>query len=62
MEQSIFLTVLNRIEEQREGIRHYLAGGGVDSHLDYIRLVGKYEALGNIAEEIKEVEQRYVDP
>jgi len=54
--------VLNRVEEQREGIRHYLAGGGVDSHLEYIKLVGKYEALGNIVEEIREVEQRYIDP
>jgi len=62
VEQSIFLTVLNRVEEQREGIRHYLAGGGVDSHLEYFKLVGKYEALGNIVEEIREVEQRYIDP
>jgi hypothetical protein len=62
VEQIIFLTVLNRIEEQRQGIRHYLAGGGVETQLEYWKLVGKYEALGNTVEEIKEVEQRYIDP
>lgn len=62
MEQSIFLTVLNRIEEQRQGIRHHLAGGGAETQLEYWKLVGKYEALGNTVEEIKEVEQRYIDP
>jgi len=61
VEQSIFLTVLNRVEEQRSAIRHHLAGGGATNDREYWKIVGEYEALGNIATEIKEVEQRYID-
>ena len=62
MEQSIFLTVLNRVEEQRSAIRHHLAGGGATNDREYWKFVGEYEALGNTVAEIKEVEQRYIDP
>ena len=61
MEQSIFLTVLNRVVEQRSAIRHHLAGGGATNDKEYWKFVGEYEALGNIVTEIKEVEQRYID-
>jgi hypothetical protein len=54
--------VLNRVEEQRSAIRHHLAGGGATNDREYWKFVGEYEALGNIVTEIKEVEQRYIDP
>jgi hypothetical protein len=61
MADSIFHTVLTRLEENRTSIAEHLAGGGAKDQETYWRLVGKYEALSIIRNDVKEIEKRYVD-
>lgn len=61
MADSIFHTILTRLDESRTSIAEHLAEGGAKDQETYWRLVGKYEALGIIRNDIKEVEKRYVD-
>jgi hypothetical protein len=61
MADNIFHHVLTRLEESRTAIAEHLAEGGAKDQETYWRLVGKYEALGVIRNDVKEVEKRYVD-
>tara|TARA_B100000780_G_C21076857_1_gene433516 strand:+ start:601 stop:789 length:189 start_codon:yes stop_codon:yes gene_type:complete len=61
MANSIFHVVFTRLEESRIGIQEHLAEGGAKDQETYWRLVGKYDALGAIRNDLKEVEKRYVD-
>ena len=56
---------MNELEVIRQKIRGYLndiadhmAGGGCESHEDYVRLVGKVEALALIERDILDSQQR----
>jgi hypothetical protein len=40
-------------------IADHMAGGGCQNHEEYVRLVGKVEALALIEREILDLEQRY---
>ena len=61
MTSNIFHAVLTRLDESRESIASHLAEGGAKDQETYCRLVGKYEALGIIRNDVKDVEQRYVE-
>lgn len=61
MADSIFHNVITRLEENRVAISEYLAEGNAKDQETYWKLVGKYEALGAIRNEIKDLEKRYVD-
>lgn len=61
MSDTVFHSVVKRLEESRTAIAEHLAEGGAKDQETYWRLVGKYEALGIIRNDIKEVEKRYVD-
>lgn len=61
MADSIFHVVLKRLDESRTSIAEHLAEGGARDQETYWRLVGKYEALGIIRNDVKDIEQRYVD-
>ncbi len=61
MADSIFHAVLKRLDESRTSIAEHLAEGGAKDQETYWRLVGKYEALGIIRNDVKDIEQRYVD-
>ena len=61
MADDIFHTVLTRISESRTAIAEHLAEGGAKDQAAYWKLVGKYEALGIIRADIKEIEKRYID-
>jgi len=61
MADSIFHTVLTRIDESRISIQEHLAEGGAKDQETYWKLVGKYEALSIVRAEVKEIEKRYVD-
>jgi hypothetical protein len=56
-----FYRVTRRISEAREGIAEYLAQGGAKSHEEYMKLVGKCEALAEIEAEIKDVEKELLE-
>ena len=56
---------MNELEVIRQKIRGYLndiadpmAGGGCENHEDYVRLVGKVEALALIERDILDSQQR----
>ena len=59
-EPTVFHAVFKRITESKAGIEQFLAGGGAKDHESYVRLVGKYEALGQVEAEIKDIEQMYI--
>jgi hypothetical protein len=59
-EPTVFHAVFKRIAESKTGIEQFLAGGGANNHEAYVRLVGKYEALGQVEAELKDIEQRYI--
>lgn len=61
MADTIFHVVLTRLDESRTAIAEFLASGGAKDQETYWRLVGKYEALGELRNDVKDVEQRYVD-
>lgn len=50
-----------RIAESKENVEQFLSGGGADTMEKYNRIVGRYEALTMVEEEIKELEKRYVE-
>lgn len=59
-DDTVFYRVYRRITEAREGIAQYLAQGGAKNHEEYMKLVGKCEALAEIEHEIKDVEQEFL--
>ncbi len=61
MSDNIFHTMLKRLDESRTAIAEHLAEGCAKDQETYWRLVGKYEALGIIRNDVKDIEQRYVD-
>jgi hypothetical protein len=61
MANSIFHTVLTRIDESRTAIQEHLAEGGAKDQEAYWKLVGKYEALSIVRADVKDIEKRYVD-
>jgi hypothetical protein len=60
-EPTVFYRVTRRITEAREGISAYLAQGGAKNYEEYMKLVGKCEALAEIEAEIKDVEQEFLE-
>ena len=61
MADSVFHHVLTRLEESRTSIAEHLATGGAKDQETYWKLVGKYEALTIIRNDVKDIEQRYIE-
>ena len=61
MSDNIFHHVLTRIEESRTAIAEHLAEGGAKDQETYWRLVGKYEALTVVRNDVKDIELRYIE-
>ena len=59
-ESNPFFLIFRRMSEQKSSIELHLARGYAKTHEDYWKLVGSYETLERIEEEIKEIEQRYI--
>jgi hypothetical protein len=51
--------IRDKIRGYMNDIADHMAGGGCQSHEEYVRLVGKVEALALIEREIIDWEQRY---
>jgi len=59
MSDPILSVVKDRIRAYLNDIADHMAGGGCQNHEEYVRLVGKVEALALIEREILDLEQRY---
>ena len=51
--------IKDKIRGYMNDIADHMAGGGCQNHEEYVRLVGKVEALAIIEREILDLEQRY---
>ena len=51
--------IRDKIRGYMNDIADHVAGGGCQNHEEYVRLVGKVEALALIEREILDLEQRY---
>jgi hypothetical protein len=51
--------IRDKIRGYMNDIADHMAGGGCQNHEEYVRLVGKVEALALIEREIIDWEQRY---
>lgn len=51
--------IRDKIRGYMNDIADHMAGGGCQNHEEYVRLVGKVEALALIEREIIDLEQRY---
>lgn len=61
MSDTLFALLRRRIGESKESVEKFLANGGAESLEQYSRIVGRYEALQMIDDEIAELEKRYVE-
>jgi len=50
--------IRDKIRNYMNDIADHMAGGGCQNHEEYVRLVGKVEALALIEREILDLEQR----
>jgi len=61
MSDPILSVVKDRIRTYLNDIADHMASGGCEKHEDYVRLVGKVEALALIERDILDLEQRLED-
>lgn len=61
IEIDLIPTLLSRIDERKSSIELFLANGGAKNYEDYCRAVGEYSALNKIGDDIKDVEQRFIE-
>lgn len=61
MEIDPFPTLLGRIEEMKSSIEQFLATGMAKDYSEYTRMVGEYAALSKVEQELKDLEQRYIE-
>lgn len=61
MDDTVLALLRRRIEESKQSVEQFLAGGGADSIEQYNRIVGRYEGLSIIEGEIAEIEKRYIE-
>ena len=61
MDDTVIALIRSTIQESKQSLEQFLAGGGADSFEKYNRAVGRYEALCIIEGEIADIEKRYVE-
>jgi len=61
MDDTVVALIKRTIQESKQSLEQFLAGGGADSFEKYNRAVGRYEALRLIEEEIADIEKRYIE-
>ncbi|MGA1706196.1 MAG: hypothetical protein ACO39X_04040 [Candidatus Nanopelagicaceae bacterium] len=61
MEETLLALLRRRIAESKENVEQFLASGGADSMEKYNRIVGRYEAMTMIEEELLDLERRYIE-
>ena len=61
MDDTVIALIKRMIQESKQGLEQYLAGGGADTFDQYNRAVGRYEALCLLEGEIADIEKRYIE-
>lgn len=61
MQIDLVPTLLIQIDERKSSIAQFLANGGAKSFEEYCRCVGEYSALNKVMDDIKDVEQRFIE-
>lgn len=61
MDDTVLALIKRTIEESKESLEKFLAGGGAESFEQYNRAVGRYEALCIIESELTDIEKRYIE-
>ena len=59
-EQSVFKPLRDKVQSYMNDIADHMAGGGCQNHEEYIRLVGKVEALALLERDLIDYEQRFI--
>jgi uncharacterized protein YqeY len=58
MDDSVIALMKRTIQESKESIEQFLAGGGADSFEKYNRIVGRYEGLCLLEGEIADIRKK----
>jgi hypothetical protein len=61
MDDTVLALIKRTIEESKDSLEKFLAGGGAESFEQYNRAVGRYEALCIIEGELADIEKRYIE-
>ncbi|MFZ9129676.1 MAG: hypothetical protein ACO20O_11365 [Pseudomonadales bacterium] len=61
MDDTVLALIKRTIEESKDSLEKFLAGGGAESFEQYNRAVGRYEALCIIEGELSDIEKRYIE-
>ncbi len=61
MDNTVLALIKRTIEESKDSLEKFLAGGGAESFEQYNRAVGRYEALCIIEGELADIEKRYIE-
>lgn len=61
MEIDIVPTILSNIRDRKSSIELFLATGGAKSYDEYCRCVGEYTSLQKVEDDVKDIEQRFIE-
>jgi len=61
MDDTVLALVQRVIDESKDSLEKFLAGGGAETIEQYNRVVGRYEALCIIEGELSDIEKRYIE-
>ena len=57
----VFALLNRKIDEYEEDIKAFLAAGQAEDMAMYNRIVGRYEALQFVKQDLNDIEKRYVE-
>ena len=61
MADTYFTLIQRKIDEYEEDIKIYLASGQAEDMEKYNRIIGRYEALQYVKQDINDIEKRYIE-
>jgi hypothetical protein len=61
METDIIAMLAERLAQMKSANELFLATGGAKSFEEYSRIVGEYSALQKVEDELKDLEQKYIE-
>jgi hypothetical protein len=61
MEDTVFGVLRRRIRERKEPLEQFLVGGGAKNFEDYLRVSSRHKELCAVEEDIKTLEERFID-
>jgi hypothetical protein len=61
MEETVFALLYRRINEKREPLQDHLVQGGAKSYEDYVRVSAQVTTLNSMEDDIKDLENRFIE-